>query len=206
MINKVQDGKLLHLTVASTVKSGEPIMVGNAIAGVAQTSYNSADGKAVIDTEGVFDLSVKGVNDAGNVAVAIGDRLYYTAGDTPVLNKKVSGKFFGIALETVDSGSTTTINVKIGGQSGLVTAPFTVIAAGINVVNDSPLAAAEFIPVTGILATDVVVCTLSVNSGSPSLYILSAIAAASPAGITVTASGTFAAGDKINYLVLRAAA
>lgn len=206
MINKVQDGKLLHLTVASTVKSGEPIMVGNAIAGVAQTSYNSADGKAVIDTEGVFDLSVKGVNDAGNVAVAIGDRLYYTSTDTPVLSKKVSGKFFGIALETVDSGATTTINVKIGGQSGLVTAPFTVIAAGINVVNDSPLAAAEFIPVTGILDTDVVVCTLSVNSGSPSLYILSAIAAASPAGITVTASGTFAAGDKINYLVLRAAA
>lgn len=206
MINKVQDGKLLHLTVASTVDAGEPIMVGNAIAGVAQTSYNSADGKAVIDTEGVFDLSVKGANDAGNVAVAIGDRLYYTSTDTPVLSKKVSGKFFGIALETVDSGATTTIKVKIGGQSGLVTAPFTVIAAGINVVNDSPLAAAEFIPVTGILATDVVVCTLSVNSGSPSLYILSAIAAASPAGITVTASGTFAAGDKINYLVLRAAA
>lgn len=205
MINKVQDGKLLHLTVASTVDSGEPVMVGNAIAGVAQTSYSSTDGKAVIDTEGVFDLSVKGVNDAGNVAVAIGDRLYYTSTDTPVLSKKVSGKFFGIALETVDSGATTTINVKIGGQSGVVTAPFTVIAAGINTVNDSPLAAAEFIPVTGILATDVVVCTLSVNSGSPSLYILSAIAAASPAGITVTASGTFAAGDKINYLVLRAA-
>lgn len=206
MINKVQDGKLLHLTVPSTVDAGEPIMVGNAIAGVAQTSYNSADGKAVIDTEGVFDLSVKGVNDAGNVAVAIGDRLYYTSTDTPVLSKKVSGKFFGIALETVDSGSTSTINVKIGGQSGMATAPMVVFAAGINTVNDSPLAAAEFIPVTGILATDVVVCTLSVNSGSPSLYILSAIAAESPAGITVTASGTFAAGDKINYLVLRAAA
>jgi hypothetical protein len=34
---------------------------------------------------------------------------------------------------------------------------------------------------------------------------LSAIAAASPAGITVTASGTFTAGDAINYCVLRAA-
>lgn len=206
MKNKVQDGKLLHLTVASTVVSGDPVMVGNAIAGVAQTSYSSADGKAVIDTEGVFDLSVKGVNDDGNVAVAIGDRLYYTSTDTPVLSKKVSGKFFGVALETVDSGATATINVKIGGQSGMATAPMVVFAAGIATVNDSPLAAAEFIPVTGILATDVVVCTLSVNGGSPALYILSAIAAASPAGITVTASGTFSSGDKINYLVLRAAA
>lgn len=81
--------------------------------------------------------------------------------------------------------------------------PIKVIAAGIYEVNDSPLAAAEFIPVTGILATDIIVCTLSVNGGSPQVYVLSAIASASPAGITVTASGVFTAGDKINYIVYR---
>lgn len=205
MINKVQDGKLLELTVGSTVVSGDPIAVGNAIRGVAQTDYNSVSGKAIIDTEGVFDLSVKGVDDAGNSAVAVGDRIYYTAADTPVLSKKKSGKFFGIALETVGSGLTATINVKVVQPSGVDGAAYNVFDAGIYTVNDSPLAAAEFIPVTGILATDVVVCTLHTNTGSPSLYILTAVPAASPAGITVTASGTFTAGDKISYTVLRAA-
>ncbi|MEI7635866.1 MAG: hypothetical protein WCJ37_01060 [Syntrophus sp. (in: bacteria)] len=78
-----------------------------------------------------------------------------------------------------------------------------VIAAGISVVNDSPLAASEFIPIPGILATDVVVCTLSVNGGSPLLNIMRAVASASPAGITVTADGTFTTGDAINYVVYR---
>jgi hypothetical protein len=57
-------------------------------------------------------LVLRGVNDAGNVAVAAGDALYYTSGDTPVLSKKASGTFFGYALETVVSGATTTINVR----------------------------------------------------------------------------------------------
>lgn len=196
--NKVQDGKILRLTVASTVDSGDPVFVGNAIPGVALTDYAAADGKASIDTEGVFDLSVQAVNDAGNSAVAVGDRLYYGGSATPWLSKKKSGKFFGIALEAVLTGVTATINVRIGGTENLI------IAHGINVVNDSPLAAAEFIPVTGILATDTVICTLSVNGGSPKLSIVSAVAAASPAGITVTASGVFTASDAINYLVLRA--
>jgi predicted RecA/RadA family phage recombinase len=203
--NKVQDGKILRLTVASTVASGDPIAVGNAVRGVAITSYEAVDGKASIDTEGVFDLSVQAVDDAGNSAVAVGDRLYFAGTATPWLSKKKSGKFFGIALETVTTGATATINVLIGPATGPDRASHQVFAAGINVVNDSPLAAEEFIPVTGILATDVVVCTLSVNTGSPSLYILKAVAAASPAGITVTASGTFTAGDAINYCVLRAA-
>ncbi len=204
--NKVQDGKVLRLTVASTVVSGDPISVGNGIRGVALTDYSATDGKATIDTEGVFDLSVQAVDDAGNSAVALGDRLFYTAGDTPVLSKKKSGKFFGIALEAVTSGETATINVKVAAVNGDDVASHKVFASGVYTVNDSPLAAAEFIPVTGIQPADTVLCTISVNGGSPQLYVISAIAAASPAGITVTASGTFNAGDKINYAVLRAAA
>jgi len=200
--NKVQDGKILRLTVGAAVDSGDPVLVGNAIRGVAITDYDSGDGKASIDTEGVYDLSVTATDDAGNSAVAIGDRLYF---DGTTITKKKSGKLFGIALETVTTGETATINVLIAPVTGPDRASHQIFAAGIHDVDDSPLAAAEFIPVTGILATDVVICTLSVNGGSPSLYILSAIAAASPAGITVTASGTFTAGDAINYCVLRAA-
>jgi len=203
--NKIQDGKVLRLTVGSTVDSGNPVSVGNSLRGVALTDYDSGDGKASVAMDGVFDLSVQAVDDAGNSAVAIGDRLYYAGSATPWLSKKKSGKFFGVALETVGSGLTDTINVLVGPITAPDRASHQVFAAGIHVVDDSPLAAAEFIPVTGILATDVVVCTLSVNGGSPQLYILSAVAAASPAGITVTASGTFNTADAINYVVLRAA-
>jgi predicted RecA/RadA family phage recombinase len=199
MKNKIQDGKLLHMTVGAAIVAGDPVMVGY-VAGVAQTSYSSADGKAVLDTEGVFDLSVQAANDAGNSAVAIGDKLYYDG--TTTLSKKASGKFFGVALETVSTGTTSTINVLVT-KTSLAQVPFVVFAAGIATVNDSPLAAAEFIPVTGILATDVVIVTMSVNGGAAT--ILSAIAAASPAGITVTADKTFTGGDKINYVVYRAA-
>jgi predicted RecA/RadA family phage recombinase len=199
--NKVQEGDILRLTVGSTVDSGDAVVVGNALRGVALTDYDSVDGKASIAMNGVYDLSVTAVDDAGNSTVAIGDRLY-TDGTT--ITKKKSGKLFGIAVEGLATGTTGTINVLIAPVQGPDQASHQIFAAGIYTVDDSPLAAAEFIPVTGILATDVVLCTLSVNGGSPQLYIISAVAAASPAGITVTASGTFTAGDKINYAVLRA--
>lgn len=204
--NRIQEGDILRLTVASTKVAGDPIVVGNALRGVLITSYSSVDGKAEVEIKkGVYDLSVQAVDDDGNSAVAIGDRLFYAGSATPYLSKKKSGKFFGIALETVTTGTTSTINVLLGGVNGQDSSLYNVIAAGKSVVNDSPLAAAEFIPITGILATDVVVATLSINTGSPSLYILKAEAAASPAGITITASGTFTTGDQIDYVVLREA-
>jgi predicted RecA/RadA family phage recombinase len=101
---------VLLLTVANTVVSGDPVQVG-AVNGVAVTDYSADDGKATIRTEGTFTLSVKGVNDAGNSAVALGDRLYLTTGDTPKISKKASGKFFGVALAAVNAGATTSIEV-----------------------------------------------------------------------------------------------
>jgi predicted RecA/RadA family phage recombinase len=115
--NKVQDGKQIEMAVQSGVVAGDPEMVGG-IGGVALTSRN-ADGQAVLALEGVFDLSVKGVNDAGNSAVAIGDAIYWVTGDTPKLSKKsTAGKLFGYALETVDSAATATINVRLVGTAG----------------------------------------------------------------------------------------
>jgi predicted RecA/RadA family phage recombinase len=200
--NKVQDGKILRLTVGSTVDSGDPVVVGNAIRGVALTDYDSADGKASVETEGVYDLSVTATDDSGNSAVAIGDRLY---SDGTTITKKKSGKFFGIALEVVTTGATATINVLIGPPAGIDRSLFTIVAAGVHTVADNPLDSAELIPITGCLATDIALATMQVNTGSPLLNIVTAVPAASPSGITVTVDGTFTAGDKIQYALLRAA-
>lgn len=200
--NKIQDGDVLRLTVGSTIDSENHVVVGNGLRGVALTDYASGDGKASIAMNGVFDLSVTATDADGNSAVAVGDRLY-TDGTTITKNK--TGKFFGIALETVTTGETATINVLLGAPTGPDRSSHTIIAAGIHTVDDSPLAASEFIAITGCLATDVVLASLHTNTGSPDLYIIGAVAAASPAGITITASGVFTAGDKINYAVLRAA-
>jgi hypothetical protein len=47
--------------------------------------------------------------------VSAGDKLYYEAGQTPVLNKdNVSGVFFGYAKEAILAGATATIEVIVG--------------------------------------------------------------------------------------------
>jgi predicted RecA/RadA family phage recombinase len=112
-----QDGRKLSLAVGSGVVSGDPVVVGQ-MAGVALTDYSSVSGEATLDMGGVYDLSVKAVDNSGNVAVAIGDALYHVDGDTPKLSKKASGVFFGYALEAITSGQTATIKVRIPGMGG----------------------------------------------------------------------------------------
>lgn len=115
-LNRIyESGKVLPVAVASTVKSGDPVVVGSLSGGVALTDYRASDGKATVDFGGVYDLKVNAVNDSGNVAVAVGDALYYVAGDTIKLSKKSgAGVFFGHALEAITSGQSDTINVRTG--------------------------------------------------------------------------------------------
>lgn len=94
--------------------SGDPVRYGN-MTGVALTDEGDG-GNAATETTvdfgpAIWDLSVEAVNASGNSAVAVGDAIYYTDADTPVLNKKTSGYFFGIAWETIDAGETATIQV-----------------------------------------------------------------------------------------------
>lgn len=112
--NEVYDlADSLGLAVASGVVSGDPVVVG-LMPGVAlQDRGEDTSGEATVKMRGAFDLSVKGVNEAGNVAIGVGDPIYFTSGDTPKLNAKPTGKFFGYALEAVESGATTTIKVRI---------------------------------------------------------------------------------------------
>lgn len=109
-----EEGDHLSLvpTDPATPKSGDPVVVGQ-IPGVALTNAR-ADGTTSVCTEGIFKLSVKGVDGSGNAAVAVGDELFYVAADTPKLSKKATGVRYGYALDPVTSASTTTIRVKLG--------------------------------------------------------------------------------------------
>lgn len=110
--NMVHDpGNQLQVALADKT-SGDPVVVGQ-LPGVALISTN-ADGNITIKTDGVFNLSVKGVDGSGNKAIAIGDIIYYVDGDTPKLSVKSSGVRYGYALAAVSSGATKTILVKLG--------------------------------------------------------------------------------------------
>ena len=108
------DGTKLSLVASdpATPKSGDPVVIGQ-IPAVSVTKERT-DGTTSVDTEGVWLLSVKGVDGVGNSAVAAGDILYYVAADTPKLSKKATGVRYGYALQAITSGATATIRVKLG--------------------------------------------------------------------------------------------
>lgn len=93
--------------------SGDPVRFGP-LTGVALTDEGGG-GNAATETSVDFGprswlVSVKGIDDAGNSAVADGDPIYFVDESVP-LSKKASGYFFGIARGTVSSGATTAITV-----------------------------------------------------------------------------------------------
>lgn len=96
----------------ATPKSGDPVLFGDRV-GVALMDER-ADGTTTVKWHVTPDFPVKGVNGSGNSAVAEGDVLYYVAGDTPAISKKVTGVRAGIALGAVAAGATTTIPVRLG--------------------------------------------------------------------------------------------
>jgi len=113
MKNLVQEPLTLTIAVSdpTTPASGDPVRIGN-FCGVAVANKGS-DGKTVVRISGVVNVTVKGVDGAGNSAVAVGDKIYYVDADTPKLSKKNTGAFFGYALGTVSSGGTASIDVLL---------------------------------------------------------------------------------------------
>lgn len=134
-------------TDPTTPASGDPVRYGN-LCGVALTDESDA-GNATGYTSVHFgpfvaDLSVKGVDDSGNSAVAVGDAIFYVDADTPKLSKKQSGYFFGFALETVGSGSTDTILVHklaTAGSGAIASSGVTTTKIAANAVTAAKLAA-----------------------------------------------------------------
>jgi predicted RecA/RadA family phage recombinase len=96
------------------VNSGDQVVVGSLV-GVASDDAAAATDTVQICREGVFNLSVNGINEAGNIAVAIGDALFIDSGSAAALNKKATKTPFGIALGVVNSAATTTIPVLVLG-------------------------------------------------------------------------------------------
>lgn len=111
---KYVEGDNLSVVVTNPAApvSGDPVRYGQR-PGVALTDER-ADGTTSVQFDGVFELSVQGVDQGGNSAVAAGDILYYTDADTPKLSKKNTGVRFGYAKGTVGSGATATIEVIVG--------------------------------------------------------------------------------------------
>lgn len=105
-------GDQIPLTVAAGTVSGDPVVDGQ-LPAVALTDRGT-DGKASCKTNGVFLLSVKGIDAGGNSAVVEGDVLYHVQADTPKLSKKVAGVRFGYAIGPVTAGATGTVAVKVG--------------------------------------------------------------------------------------------
>lgn len=118
MIQAPQDTVLSNVTPSypAAPTSGAPGLVGQ-IPGVCLNDAGeggNAAGAVDFETAGVFDLEVEAVNNGGNSAVAVGDILYYEAGEDPPLNKDATAVRFGYALEVISSGQTGTIKVKVG--------------------------------------------------------------------------------------------
>lgn len=102
--------------------SGQPCRLGSRTgvaltteAGTASPTGNPSGYTTVDFGYRQWKLSVKGVNDSGNSAVADGDELYYVDADvndgSGFLSKKNSGYFFGYARAAVNSAATATILV-----------------------------------------------------------------------------------------------
>lgn len=138
--NIIGDGKILSVacTHPATPSSNDPVRYGQ-LTGIALTDERT-DGTTTVDfSRCEAKVSVAGINDAGNSAVAVGDPIYYVDADTPVLSKKISGYLFGVALEAVDAGATKMIKVLHLESNLLGTA---------NIANDS-ITKAKLAPGTG---------------------------------------------------------
>lgn len=108
-----------HVTISTTdttlddVLSGDLVVAGQLI-GVAINDYNSDTDLLTLDTMGCYELSVDGKDNAGsNVAIAVGDWLYYDPVAASINRDYINGICIGRALEAVGSGLTAVIGVQI---------------------------------------------------------------------------------------------
>jgi len=104
--------------------SGDPVLADGVTPGVA-VGDSTTNGTTVLVAPGaVVNLSVQAVNDSGNIVMAAGDTVYYSFGDTIVLNGKTSGIPYGILLEGIALGATDTsapvrlLPTQVGASAG----------------------------------------------------------------------------------------
>ena len=111
--NFIQNGKNMVMPTVTGAESGDAFVVGDYLPCVLLTDAETTGTyDATVQTEGVFDLSVKGHDGSSNAAISVGDLVYWTDKDT-ALDVDTSESPFGIALEAVGSGETETIKVLL---------------------------------------------------------------------------------------------
>lgn len=107
------ESALVHPTRAGGLNvQDDPCVVGANVVGVAEVAAGATTDLITLRLRGVFNLAVIGANAGGNVAIAAGDKVFID-GATAVLNANSAKIFFGIALDPVVSGATTTIRVRL---------------------------------------------------------------------------------------------
>jgi hypothetical protein len=114
---------LTHPTHADGfVDKGDPIVCGD-IVGVSMNSADAATDYVVIDTEGIWNLSVVATNDAGNSQVDIGELLYIntSTGVLSLINNTATQRPFGRAMCVLATGTTGVIAVKVHADPALDT-------------------------------------------------------------------------------------
>ena len=107
------ESDLLHADPGDTfVNKGQAVSAFlGLIVGVANESAAAATDYLSVSTKGIWDLSVKGENTAGDAAIVRGDKVYIdTDGE---VNSDASGIYLGIALFAVASGATTVTPVLL---------------------------------------------------------------------------------------------
>lgn len=98
----------------SAVSSGDMVLLGDQglVAIALQDIANGAAGSVELAPGVVFNFPVKGHNGTANAAVAIYDKVYFTAGEA-FCDVDSAAALAGWALAAVTSGETTTVPVLL---------------------------------------------------------------------------------------------
>lgn len=99
-------------TPINLVEDSDPCVIGR-IVGVANNDAIFATDSVVVSTRGVYTLPVKSNYGQG---IHLGETLYIDP-TTAIVSDSTTGIPFGCALGTVASGATTSIQVKLFGQT-----------------------------------------------------------------------------------------
>lgn len=115
--NRIQGkGLVIQATNGSgtAIVSGEPMLIGDqGLAGICLADIaNGAVGSVELPPGVIFDYPVKGHDGSAGAAVAVGDKVYYTAGEA-FADVDTNATLLGYALEAVESGATTTVEVLL---------------------------------------------------------------------------------------------
>lgn len=103
------DGDQLEIPVIAGTISGDPVVLGNFLPGIALTDRD-ADGNASCKFSGVVDVEI-----VAAAAGAVGAPVYITTATYELTLAALAGKVtYGVLLEAIAGASTVTRRVRIG--------------------------------------------------------------------------------------------